>query len=62
MDLSFHGTTILAVRRGRHVVIGGDGQITLGNTIMKANTKKVRRMSDGNIIGGFARSAADGIT
>ncbi len=61
MNQSFHATTILAVRRGSHVVIGGDGQVTLGNTIMKAGAKKVRRMADGKIIGGFAGSAADGI-
>jgi ATP-dependent HslUV protease subunit HslV len=54
-------TTILSVRRGNHVVIGGDGQVTLGNTVMKANAKKLRRMHEGRIIAGFAGSAADGI-
>jgi len=54
-------TTILSVRRGEHVVVGGDGQVTLGNTVMKANAKKVRRMHDGKVIAGFAGSAADGM-
>jgi ATP-dependent HslUV protease subunit HslV len=54
-------TTILAVRSGGKVVIGGDGQVTLGQTVMKANAKKVRRMHDGKVIAGFAGSAADGI-
>jgi ATP-dependent HslUV protease subunit HslV len=54
-------TTILSVRKDGHVVVGGDGQVTLGNTVMKANAKKVRRMGDGKIVAGFAGSAADGI-
>jgi ATP-dependent HslUV protease subunit HslV len=54
-------TTILSVRRDGKVVIGGDGQVTLGNTVMKANAKKVRRMHDGRVIAGFAGSAADGV-
>ena len=54
-------TTILSVRSGGKVVIGGDGQVTLGNTVMKANARKVRRMHDGKVIAGFAGSAADGI-
>lgn len=54
-------TTILAVRRGPLVTLGGDGQVTLGNLVMKATARKVRRMADGRIIGGFAGSAADGI-
>jgi ATP-dependent HslUV protease subunit HslV len=54
-------TTVLAVRRGAEVVIGGDGQVTLGQTVMKAGAKKVRRMHDGKVIAGFAGSAADGI-
>ncbi len=61
MQKDFHGTTILAVRRGPQVVIGGDGQVTLGNQVMKASARKVRRMAEGRIIGGFAGSAADGI-
>ena len=54
-------TTILAVRRGDKVTLAGDGQVTLGNTVMKGSAKKVRRMDDGRIIAGFAGSAADGI-
>jgi ATP-dependent HslUV protease subunit HslV len=56
-----HGTTVLAVRRGGKVVIAGDGQVTLGQMVMKGTAKKVRRMADGRIIAGFAGSAADGI-
>ncbi len=55
-------TTVLAVRRGGHVVIGGDGQVTMGNTIVKWTARKIRRLHDGKIIAGFAGSAADGIT
>jgi ATP-dependent HslUV protease subunit HslV len=54
-------TTILSVRRDGKVVVGGDGQVTLGQTVMKANAKKVRRMHDGKVVSGFAGSAADGI-
>jgi ATP-dependent HslUV protease subunit HslV len=54
-------TTILAVRRGPRVTLGGDGQVTLGDTVMKASARKVRSLSDGQIIAGFAGSAADGI-
>ena len=61
MNERMHGTTILAVRRGPVVALGGDGQVTLGNTVMKATARKVRKMADGKIIGGFAGSAADGI-
>jgi len=56
-----HSTTILSVRRGNHVVVAGDGQVTLGNTVVKGGAKKVRRLGDGRAIGGFAGSAADGI-
>jgi len=56
-----HATTILSVRRDGHVVVAGDGQVTLGQTVMKATAKKVRRMHDGRIIAGFAGSAADGV-
>jgi ATP-dependent HslUV protease, peptidase subunit HslV len=59
--VKIRSTTILAVRRDGKVVIGGDGQVSLGNTVMKANAKKVRRMHDGKVIAGFAGSAADGI-
>ena len=55
-------TTVLAVRRGGHVVLGGDGQVTMGNTVVKASARKIRRLSDGKIVAGFAGSAADGIT
>jgi ATP-dependent HslUV protease, peptidase subunit HslV len=55
-------TTVLAVRRADHVVIGGDGQVTMGNTVVKASARKIRRLNDGKIVAGFAGSAADGIT
>jgi len=57
----FHSTTILSVRKDGKVVVAGDGQVTFGNTIVKGSARKVRRMSDGAVIGGFAGSAADGI-
>jgi ATP-dependent HslUV protease, peptidase subunit HslV len=56
-----HSTTILSVRRGGSVVVAGDGQVTLGNTIVKGGAHKVHRLGDGRAIGGFAGSAADGI-
>lgn len=56
------GTTILSVRRGNSVVIGGDGQVTLGNTIMKGNARKVRRLYHNNVIAGFAGGTADAFT
>jgi len=56
-----HSTTILSVRRGGSVVVAGDGQVTLGSTIVKGGAHKVRRLGDGRAIGGFAGSAADGI-
>jgi ATP-dependent HslUV protease subunit HslV len=62
MSDSFHGTTIVSVRRGDHVVIGGDGQVTLGNTVMKGNARKVRRLGNGNVIAGFAGATADAFT
>jgi ATP-dependent HslUV protease subunit HslV len=55
-------TTVLAVRRGGSVVIGADGQVTMGNTVMKGSARKVRRLHDNKIVAGFAGSAADGIT
>ena len=55
-------TTVLAVRRDGHVVIGGDGQVTMGNTVVKASARKIRRLGDGKILAGFAGSAADGLT
>lgn len=58
----FRGTTILSVRRGNQVVIGGDGQVSLGNTVMKGNACKVRRLYKGEVIAGFAGSTADAFT
>lgn len=56
----WHATTILAVRRGGHVAIGGDGQVTLGTSVMKADAVKIRKLLDGQVLVGFAGSAADG--
>ncbi len=58
----FHGTTILSVRRNDTVVIGGDGQVTLGNTVMKANARKVRRLYKDQVLAGFAGGTADAFT
>ena len=58
----WHGTTILTVRKGGKVVIAGDGQVTLGQTIIKGNAKKVRRVGNGNVIAGFAGATADAFT
>ena len=58
----FHGTTIVGVRRDKEVVVGGDGQVTLGNTVMKNNAKKVRRLYKDNVIAGFAGATADAFT
>lgn len=58
----FEGTTILSVRRGNKVVIGGDGQVTLGNTVMKGNARKVRRLYHDKVIAGFAGATADAFT
>jgi len=57
-----HGTTILSVRRNDQVVVGGDGQVTLGHTIVKANARKVRRLYNNNILAGFAGGTADAFT
>ncbi len=57
-----HATTILMVRREGRVVIGGDGQVSLGQTVVKGNAKKVRRLAKGGVIGGFAGSTADAFT
>ena len=57
-----HGTTILAIRRKNEVVIAGDGQVSFGQTIIKANARKVRRLGDGNVIAGFAGATADAFT
>lgn len=58
----FHGTTILSVRRNGSVVIGGDGQVSMGNTIMKGNARKVRRLYHNKVIAGFAGGTADAFT
>lgn len=57
-----HGTTILSVRRGNDVVIGGDGQVTLGNTVMKSNARKIRRLYKDMVLAGFAGGTADAFT
>lgn len=59
---TFHGTTILTVRRGDTVVMGGDGQVTLGNTVMKGNAIKVRKLHQDKVIVGFAGATADAFT
>jgi ATP-dependent HslUV protease subunit HslV len=56
------GTTIVSVRRGGVVAIGGDGQVTLGSTVMKGNARKVRRLAEGKVIAGFAGGTADAFT
>ena len=61
-DNGWHGTTILCVRKGDRVVIAGDGQVSLGNTIIKSNARKVRRLGDGAVIAGFAGATADAFT
>ena len=58
----YHGTTILSVRRGNVVAMGGDGQVTLGNIVIKATAKKVRRLYKGRILAGFAGGTADAFT
>ncbi|WP_018275453.1 ATP-dependent protease subunit HslV [Teredinibacter turnerae] len=58
----YRGTTILSIRRGNQVVIGGDGQVSLGNTIMKGNARKVRRLYKNQVIAGFAGGTADAFT
>ena len=59
---SWHGTTIISVRKGNQVVIAGDGQVSLGNTVIKASAQKVRRIGDGSVIAGFAGATADAFT
>ena len=58
----WHGTTILSVRKGACVVVAGDGQVSLGETVIKANARKVRRLGGGGVIAGFAGATADAIT
>jgi ATP-dependent HslUV protease subunit HslV len=62
LDTTFHATTIVSVRREGRVVVAGDGQVTLGNTVMKANARKVRRLANGSVLAGFAGAAADAFT
>ncbi|WP_455211145.1 ATP-dependent protease subunit HslV [Kaarinaea lacus] len=62
MEQTFHGTTIVSVRRNNKVVIGGDGQVSLGNTIMKGNARKVRRLYHDKVLAGFAGGTADAFT
>ena len=61
-DYTFHGTTIVCVRRNGQVAMGGDGQMTLGNQIIKSGTKKVRKLHNGKVIAGFAGATADAMT
>lgn len=61
-QVELRGTTIISVRRGDKVVIGGDGQVTLGNTVMKGNARKVRRLYHDKVIAGFAGATADAFT
>src|SRR3954453_21056335 len=58
----WHGTTILTVRKGGRVVIGGDGQVSIGQTVIKSNAKNVRKLGKGDVIGGFAGATADAFT
>src|SRR5215210_9088158 len=60
--LEFHGTTILSVRRGERVAMGGDGQVTLGNVVVKSSARKVRRLHQDRILAGFAGATADAFT
>ncbi len=61
-EIIMHGTTIVTVRKGGKVVIAGDGQVSLGQTVMKGNARKVRRIGKGNVIAGFAGATADAFT
>ena len=58
----WHGTTIIGVKRGDTTVLAGDGQVSMGNTVMKPNAKKVRRIGDGKVVAGFAGAPADAFT
>ncbi|AVP98822.1 HslU--HslV peptidase proteolytic subunit [Ahniella affigens] len=58
----FYGTTIVSIRRNGQVAVGGDGQVTLGNTVMKSNARKVRRLGKGDVLAGFAGATADAFT
>jgi ATP-dependent HslUV protease, peptidase subunit HslV len=61
-EITFHATTILAVRRDGKLALGGDGQVTLGDTVMKGTAQKVRRLAEGKVLAGFAGSVADAFT
>jgi ATP-dependent HslUV protease, peptidase subunit HslV len=61
-EIKFHATTILAVRKDGKVALGGDGQVTMGETVMKASAQKVRKIRDGKVLAGFAGSVADAFT
>jgi ATP-dependent HslUV protease subunit HslV len=61
-EAAWHGTTVLCVRKGERVVMAGDGQVTLGNTVLKSNARKVRRLAGGNVVAGFAGATADAFT
>ena len=60
--MAYHGTTIVAVRKNGKVAIGGDGQVSIGETIVKANATKVRTLKGGKVLAGFAGSVADALT
>lgn len=60
--IQWHGTTIIGVKKGGKTVIAGDGQVSMGNTVMKPNARKVRRIGDGSVIAGFAGATADAFT
>src|SRR5579864_6349330 len=61
-DLTWHGTTILSLRKDGKVVIAGDGQVSFGQTVLKSNAKKLRRLGNGTVIAGFAGATADALT
>jgi len=61
-NIEMHGTTIIGVKKGGKIAIGGDGQVTLGNTVMKAGAQKIRRLFEGKIVAGFAGATADAFT
>jgi ATP-dependent HslUV protease, peptidase subunit HslV len=62
LENQFHSTTIIAVRKGDKVAVAGDGQVTMGQTMVKTKAKKVRRLADGHVITGFAGASADAFT
>src|SRR5580698_1451709 len=61
-DSAWHGTTILCLRKGNEVVVAGDGQVTMGQTVVKSNARKLRRLAGGEVIAGFAGATADAFT